>query len=404
MALLIQAVLNWSSVLHPTMHAEDGSVLLTRFYAEGSFQRIWESFSGYKSILPNFVGWLVCCLPTTWIPRSMVLASLVLHAFGICLFVAAALGGAARRLVVFAALWMSSLAIGSYALSACVMYSRVSFLLMLAAACWTARHATVRPVVTAMAHLCIWSHPLSIVVVGVMMSAWMVRRARINMGFWISALVSVLLYVCFGLDRGNDVDVAWRPLDCFSYIGVRGGIELIVPTALKSYWYSPAPAVHGAIGVGMCIAWTAWIIIAKRRRMRNETVELSASGWDLLIAVAIPLCALTARPHTMGPADEWGQRYIFTTRGLVLLVVAIAALGRATRASRKRLTSVHAVMIAYALMLGYANRVYYRVEREDAERITTFMKILDTEELSHAGERRAVRAFLERGDWDIRIG
>src|SRR5688500_7882715 len=112
----MHAALNHTALRYPPLHAEDGSVLLERFYGASSFGRVFGPYNGYVSVVPHLLAWVMCRLEPTAIPLGMALVALCLHAASTCCLVATALQGARRADVAFVTAALSGLALGTYAI------------------------------------------------------------------------------------------------------------------------------------------------------------------------------------------------------------------------------------------------------------------------------------------------
>jgi hypothetical protein len=403
LACAVQAALDCTALRHPPLHAEDGSVLLERFYVAGSFGRVVESYNGYLSILPNLCAWVVCRLPATAIPLGMALAALCLHAASICCLVATALQGSPRASIAFVSAALSGLAIGNYAISCSLMYSQVSLLLILSSVLWKTQQVRTGLACALLAHACLWSHPLGPVVVGLVAARWALSGATINRIWWASLIASAVAYWCCAT-QGLRTAPETGPLDWLSYFGVRGILELVIPTSLKSLWYRPLPVVWSAVAALVLAAWIAWIRAQHRSTAPAVNRGLSGSGIDLLVALALPIISMVARPGLLSPADEWGQRYVFFSRCLVILAVWSWATRPAGHGWTARGRVRWAMAIVYVAAMWHANRPYYAPDVAASTRVAQFMQTLSDLEATSAEGRSGVRAFLERGDWDISIG
>lgn len=402
LSFAIHAALNLRTLRHPGLHAEDGSILLERYWVAGSAGRVFETYNGYVVVGPNLLAWAVCRLPPTVIPFGMVLVSVCLYAAAICLLVTAALPAARRREVVFVTGVLSALALGNAALSGSLMYSQCSFLMILLGLLWRALHARVGLACGLVVHLCLWSHPLGVLLIAFFLARWVLSRAVGNRIFWCSTIASACAYWWFGTEGMPPSARSTGPLDWLGYLGVRGFVELFLPTACKHAWYSPMPFVWAALAAAALAAWSVWILRERRARGPLASGGFSGSGLDLLVAFALPVASMVARPGLLSPADVWGQRYIFLSRCIVLLVLW----SWASRTRFRRLAGgkvLHVAAVLYVVAIWCANRGYYKPNRAQAGEVAAFMQSLASLEAANPDGRSGVRAFLERGDWDINI-
>ena len=399
LGLLVHVALNVQYLAYPTLHAEDGSILLARYYHADGLRLLCAPYAGYVSLIPNVLGWVACRLPTQWIPYSMAWIAVCIHAAALSVLALTASRGLSSRFRVACSMFLCAAPIGNYAVSCCLMYAQWSLLLILLCVCWDVGQRRLSITKVALVHGAVWSHPMGglVVVVLCVRSVWMNGSFA---GAWLWPLFSAVLYCICGL-TANGMEGGVVLMDALDYVGVRCCVELVLSTGLKSAWYDIVyrPWVWG------CVSVVGWILLVSSLRWRTSRRLESPmiASWAIgILGIALPVAAFVARHGVVSIDEEWGQRYVVCTRALLVCALCIGGYMAMSASARGR-WCLAVVGVAYLLFMGRANAAYYRPQISDAAEVARFMRHLQDEEAHCGGSRNHVGGVLERGEWEIRI-
>jgi hypothetical protein len=188
----------------PTMACEDGQVMFAYYLSQPSPWGIFRFYYGYISLLPNLIGYLSAQLPPTWSPYLLAYFALVIKALAHTLFALRRFRAVipSDNLRWWICLLLALLPLGNVQLLANTTYSIWNLL-------WILLLLTYAPLGSSrlgqvaqfsLLALCIWSHPLAIVVGPILLYNLFTRPTErwFNGGL----LLLLVLYLTLGVEWG----------------------------------------------------------------------------------------------------------------------------------------------------------------------------------------------------------
>lgn len=383
---------------HPTLHCEDGSVLLSRYFA-GNAEKILTEYAGYRSILPQLFGYFACRLPAHALPSIFACTGFAI-ALASVFVVYRSLPN--RRAGALACVAIACAPIANHALLTSVTYSMVLILLCLCLV--TASFTPSRPA-QSVATLIVCSglalsHPLAVAATPVALRRMIGDAVNLHGRIFFASLALVCLAcplwsAALASDAALAFSASRATLTFFPYFFERVICEgLLGPDLRALVRDAGATWIFTALGA----LTTLLLAYACTRRRRQDGAPKAAQRFAqnlFVMAIAITLLALGAANRNLDCADTWAQRYCYVQRCLLFCAAAILL----TTRMRPRPVFV-ATCAAISLAWLTSGHWLYKVDRAAARQISEYMTRL--EEASR-DDRLASYPQLDRPGWIITI-
>ena len=344
-----------SAIRHAAFSDEDGLIYFKQAYEQGGFSVLLVPYNGYLQIVPRTVAAVGSLLPLPYVPRFYASVSLLLAAAVLTFFYAVNF----RRVVAseatrFGVILLFAVMPNSDSLMR-VAYLQWYLLLFIAlvALMELPRGSWQRGLLFAVLIPAIWSTPVAVVCLPVIVfRLWQAgdRRDRI---WWTVIIISVVAYALTA-DRTVLSDL-WRPglvesvlhaigyrVFCFFFLGS----ELALP--LLKYGWGTITGLSLLLA-GVCLFAAVWIARSKLPHSRTRT----RTCWILLYLIFALPTLFVLRPQwipnfltTGAEAWTWHSRYFFCST-LLLCVFA----GTVYEASRDWLINRRARLVLAGILL-----------------------------------------------------
>lgn len=341
------------ALFYPDFALDDGWLFQQSYNNTSLMSFYYMTGLHYISALPQLIAHVgVRYFPISWVPYLFTFSSVILLAmvFALPLHKGFAAWGDVRARAVLVLLFVL-LPAGSFALSTMAVFQNWTCLLALILLLFIAYPAQwcMRIMVSLTMLLCIWSHPLSVVILPyTLYQCWQVRD-RAERGHYAVLSGAALLYVFFGVQHGASV-ISGEYISAL-WVSVRYVLERVVMETLLSYnlrialreaglvW---APALLGAV-LSAGIGWL-WV-----KQQRPRTVL-----WLVYFIFVLSGLAVFSRYSGMESAF-WERAFRYNYVQKYLLVVALFHLLQPIILWRYAMG-----VVAYALVLAVTHLTQYQ--------------------------------------------
>lgn len=433
----------WAFVL-PTMACEDGQMMFAYYLSQPAPWGVLRFYYGYISLLPNLVGYLSAQLPPTWSPYLLVYFALLVKALAHTLF-------AWRRFRVvlpndnwrwWIALGLALLPVGDVLLFTNTTYSiwNLLWILLLLTYAPLGANRLGQMAQFGLLALCIWSHPLAIVVAPLLLYNLLTRPTErwFNGGL----LLVLVLYLALGVEWGY----AERPRSLLTSVLVTP-LYLLGRVVFEALWGYHLRLLLYTTGRSWLIYLPALLVVAglvgwylRRWRQLAWPSQLQIGLAVYAIGALTWLSIYTRAADRTTYMGEWNHRYFYVPQllfwlGLMVAVVrertgqpaealpyrqgsyelkpaeALTAVSLPTKdgdsgtwgkLSRLRLAIGLLLLLAYLIPMNYYHWNYLRTWPEDGVRLAEFLQAVEAYQQSgpHEGKREF---FLKRDCFDLQF-
>ncbi|MFQ5672039.1 MAG: hypothetical protein ACE5G9_03015 [Nitrospinales bacterium] len=384
-------------VLYPILPAEDGRFLFQDFYSDHNFQTVFRHYSGYISVLPNLLAYVLTLLPVEWVPSSFAFVSLCVTAAAHSLFyrVTAEIYGD-RVFAVYVMLIVAALPLGNFWLVGALAYQSWNFMviLLLLALLPMPRKISGRVLYVFWVNLLIWSHPLSLLMVPWYLWGW-VKNAPRRAEYGVFCL-SAALYGRIGTIPGEIVWPGWTNLLDTGLSRVVGeallgpGNRMLVQAADHEVVFLVLFVL--ALSAMALLFYFSW---RGRSRAEKEALALLTGFACLVFAVSMATRIAPRNLSAEFAAGEWGTQYVYIPKMLFVAILLFSAYPFLKKIVRLRL--LHGVLAAAVVWVNLNGNAVYKTRTDNGKKVLQFVGILSGErDTCRAGEKKYI--ILRKGD------
>lgn len=317
----------WAFVL-PTMGCEDGQLMFAYYVNQPSPWGIFRFYYGYISLLPNLVGYLSAQVPPTWSPFVLAYFALAVKAAAHTLFALRRFRGVlpSDNLRWWVCLLLALLPLGNVQHIDNTTYSiwNLLWILLLLAYAPLGQSRLGQVGQWGLMALCIWSHPLAVVVGPILLYNLITRPA--DRWFNGGLLLLLALYLGLGVElgfterpRSLTASVLLTPL----YLLNRVLFEALFGYHLRLILYKAGQLwlIYGpALLVGAGAVW--WY--SRRWRSLSWPSQLQLGLLVYAIGALTWLTVYTRAADATIYMGEWSHRYFYIQQYLIWLGLAVA--------------------------------------------------------------------------------
>jgi hypothetical protein len=416
--LLIAAILIlrcFNAVFFPILHCEDGTEMLAFYANHPAPSGILHFYAGYRSVLPNLLGFLATSLLPLYIaPYVMVACSLA--------FATAALGLFSLdryRFIMpddtsraWVCLILALVPLGNHALSTNLTYSiwnlfAISLLLVVAPA---PRTSLGRVVQYGFLGLAIFSQPLSLILLPICLVLLVVRPSVPDRIANVGISVGCTLYALVGIrPAGNFV-----PSDLPAVLSAtsrnllhRVVFEPLLGESLRGLLYRTH---HSWIVDVVAICVLVLIAVAiLRSGLPGVNHELAVCGIAAFVMISATVISVVGRSmaQEIEISPPWAHRYFYVQQLAFVFLAALCVVGLARGRSPGR--AAKAVLVAlvsgYVCYLTVADGDHFATSRAQGLETLHFLRKADVALARSKGEEPGRRRLVMNrgGHWDIVI-
>lgn len=384
-------------VLYPVLPAEDGRFLFQDFYNGHKLQTVFRQYSGYLSVLPNLLAYVLTLLPVTWVPALFAFVSLCVTAAAYSLFYRVTLKIYGDRVfAVYVMLIVAALPLGNFWLAGALAYQSWNFLviLLLLALLPMPRKIPGRVLYVVWINLLIWSHPLSVLMIPWYARGWIKSAPhRAERGLF---CLSAALYGLLGTTPGGIVWPGWTSLsDAWlarvvgeALIGPRN--RMLVQAAGDDILFLALFILPlSAAGLSFYFSWR------RRNGAEKEALTLFAGLACLSFIVAMATRIAPRNLSAEFTAAEWGTQYVYIPKMLWVVILLFSAYPFLKKSAPLRW--FHGALVAALIGINLNGNAVYKTRVDNGKKVLEFVGILARERgACRAGEKQYV--ILRKGD------
>jgi hypothetical protein len=376
---------SWSALVIPELALEDGRDLLAFFFNSPNPASALRSYNGYLSFVSNAIAWLATRGPITLAPYIFALASLGFAAAGMFMIsrpqFAWLIPNAIDRAII--ALLLAVLPLGRGRLINNLDYSLWSLLfLLIVLLAYPLPRSPLRLVLRSiLIILCIFSHPLSIVVVPICIIHLVREKGlpqRLCVGLF---LLAIVLYQIFGVDHSSSLVITLQSFAlALKLFLTRVLLEIVSGAKASVALLAAAPGGGDLLGIAVLL----FLVFLSVTDDSTSQVQW-ATAIALLLMFGLVFASVAARMSRDFVADVFNayfQRYFYVPK----LVLAIFLLSQAVPRLRKGVSSVKllakcSILIGVAAYLVQTNRInnsLYQNSVTEGRRVKAFLSDVQT--------------------------
>ncbi len=384
-------------VFYPTLPAEDGTFFFQIFYNEHELRHIFRLYSGYLSVLPHLIAYLLSFLPVVWVPSAFALVSLCVTAGASAMIYKLSFHVWRNPLfALYGVAIVSALPLGDSWIVGTLAYQSWNFALILFI-------AIMLPLPTQKVwliiyiiflHLAIWSHPITVLIIPPLL--YQIIKEKKNRLNRLLLCVSGVLYYIFGTSHAKFFKV-----DLFETIQIfliRISAESAIGPTNRMDW-AQAGHTTGLLALGGLLTAILLVLLALqwKKSEEKEKTTLATLGF-FLIGSALIAIIFRVQSRDLGMeyiSAVWGVQYSYLSKILFVFLYLIALRSFAWGGATRRW--VHAVIIVFLLALNANGKQVYQTREDNGKTILKFMQLIERNFPNcQPGEQKLVT--LKKGD------
>lgn len=384
-------------VFFPTLPAEDGTFFFQIFYNEHELHHIFRFYSGYISVLPHLIAYLLAFLPVVWIPSAFALVSLLITAIALALFHKLAMLFWRNPLfAIYSVAIISALPLGDSWIVGTLAYQSWNFILILFIAILLPfpKNKFQRIPYILFFHLAIWSHPLSALIIPPLLYKIIkANEERLNRALF---CLSGTAYYFFGTSGGNLS--AFNPLETLQIFFIRVTAESAIGPVNRMDW---AQAGYDAslLILGIILTVLLGILLAKHWKEKTQA-EKNALATLVFFLVTSAAIAFIFRVQSRGLGMDyisavWGVQYSYLSK-IIFIFLSIIALKPVIWKEGIRLR-LHLCAIVLLIVFNSNGKDVYKTREDNGRTIIKFVQLIERNFPNcRPGEQKLVT--LKKGD------
>lgn len=397
-ALLIVTLRNsFNEVFYPTLPAEDGKFLFQVFYNNHELTSVFKFYSGYISLLPNLLAYLLTFLPVTLIPSSFALTSLLITALAYSLFYPALAALYKDRLFAFyVAAVISALPLGNWWLIGALSYQSWNFMIILFLLLFLPipKNRINRTAYVAAVNLLIWSHPLSVLTLPI----YVFKLVKNREGKFENALfsASAFLYFLLGMEPGA---LAWPGFPAlFQLFATRVLAEALAGPRNRMIFHNEGDAHIFPLLLIVSVSTAAALFYFSWRERRDEEKEFLAAlvyflGSSFVIAMLSRVASRNLGEEFLGA--DWGTQYVYLPKIFLITLFLLSFHNVWKRSAAYRFIGIGFAAILFCASLN--SSIVYKTQVDNGKQVLKFVRIIADNKLDcAAGDEKFIT--LRKGD------
>jgi len=384
-------------VFYPTLPAEDGTFFFQIFYNEHELHPIIRFYSGYISILPHLLAYLLTFLPVVWVPSAFALTALCITAGTSALFYKLSVQmGRSPLFALYSVAIVSALPLGDSWIVGTLAYQSWNFtlILFLAILLPLPQKTGWRILYIVFLHCSIWSHPLTVLIVLPLL--YKISKEREERAHRILLCLSATIYYLWGTQHAKFK--GFNLLETLQIFFIRVSSESAIGPVRRMDW-AQAGATTALLILGIVLTALLGIALAKQwgRMEEKEKTTILTLGYYLLGSAAIAI-VFRIQSRDLGMeyiSAVWGVQYTYLSKILFVFLFLIALPSFVRKGGARRW--IHLASIALLLAINANGKEVYQTREDNGRTILKFVELIERNLPNcQPGEQKIVT--LKKGD------
>jgi hypothetical protein len=384
-------------VFYPTLPAEDGTFFFQIFYNEHELHSIFRFYSGYISILPHLLAYLLTFLPVVWIPSAFALASLCITAGASAMIYKLSVQmGRTPLFALYSVAIVSALPLGDSWIVGTLAYQSWNFTLILFLAVLLPLPHKIgwKILCIVLLHLAIWSHPLTVLIVLPLL--YKISKEREERPHRILLCLSSMIYYLWGTQHAKFH--SFNFLETLQIFFIRVSAESAIGPARRMDW-AQAGATTALLILGIVLTAILGRALAKQwaRMEEKEKTTVAILGYYLLGSAAVAI-VFRVQSRDLGMeylSAVWGVQYTYLSKILFVFLFLVALQSIVWKGGARHW--IHLTSIALLLAINASGKEVYQTREDNGRTVLKFVELIERNFPNcQPGEQKIVT--LKKGD------
>ncbi|PIR00272.1 MAG: hypothetical protein COV66_07235 [Nitrospinae bacterium CG11_big_fil_rev_8_21_14_0_20_45_15] len=384
-------------VFYPTLPAEDGTFFFQIFYNQHELRHVFRFYSGYISILPHLLAYILVFLPIVWIPSAFALASLCITAGASALLYKLSVQmGRTPLFALYSVAIVSALPLGDSWIVGTLAYQSWNFTLILFLAILLPLPHKIgwRVPYIVFLHLAIWSHPLTVLIVPPLL--YKILKEQAERPHRILLCLSAMIYYLWGTQHAKFH--SFNLLETLQIFFIRVSAESAIGPVRRVDW-AQAGATTALLILGFILTALLGIALAKQwaRMEENEKTTVAMLGFYLIGSAAVAI-VFRIQSRDLGMeylSAVWGVQYTYLSKILFVFLFLVALKSMVWKEGAWRW--IHLVSVVLLLAINANGKEVYQTREDNGRTVLKFVELIERNFPNcQPGEQKIVT--LKKGD------